>query len=332
MRITRLPDATVKTGGGSASSTSAGWSTSALIPTFPEDRAPGASGGDDGSLAEVHEEEEDTAESLQLIEARAERIRAELEKETGHTRQSDRAVLFAVARDAAILARDYGRLLAWALETALQALKRQWHLFRAEPEPIWRRLIPHRGLRAALNDHPVATLACVGSVLFASIVVALGTVGSAPAEEGAEAARSAFYYDLNAGELFVAPEQPAPIPAPSGPTADGAPAGVHARVFACGDCRVAENRFIGYLATRPRPVPGRGDKLHAGQSGARVTLKRDGDGDWRDQIVIRPVEVDVPKWVPRNSEAARTLNSLLEKRCQQRGRSLLRCYPADRSR
>lgn len=59
----------------------------------------------------------------------------------------------------------------------------------------------------------------------------------------------AYYFDIGTGEVFVASArfQP-PIPAPSGSLlGDGAPAGVRAEMFACGDCGDPSARFVGYL-------------------------------------------------------------------------------------
>lgn len=55
-----------------------------------------------------------------------------------------------------------------------------------------------------------------------------------------------WYYDLNTGFLFKAPERIPPIDAPSGLTDDGKPAGVRAYVFTCGHCGT-KDEFIGWI-------------------------------------------------------------------------------------
>ena len=58
-----------------------------------------------------------------------------------------------------------------------------------------------------------------------------------PSSSASGSCHHIWYYDLNTRELFRAPyDSGNPCDAPSGPRADGTPAGVFATVYACGDC------------------------------------------------------------------------------------------------
>src|ERR1043166_9257105 len=101
--------------------------------------------------------------------------------------------------------------------------------------------------------------------------------------------RRAWYYDLNTRRLFsgglgLLP----PIDAPSGPLADGRPAGVRAYVFGCKSCRESE-RFIAYLETYTEQAraqdwsmqqssPPRPDASF--QPGQGILVKRPDDASW----------------------------------------------------
>jgi len=63
--------------------------------------------------------------------------------------------------------------------------------------------------------------------------------------------QTAWFYDLNTGELFEASYAIPPIATSSGKH-DGEPAGVMAYVFSCGKCS-ADQRYIGWLETRQEP-------------------------------------------------------------------------------
>jgi hypothetical protein len=45
-----------------------------------------------------------------------------------------------------------------------------------------------------------------------------------------------WFYDVNTDKLFMAQYSLQPVAAPSGPDANGNPAGIRADVFSCGDC------------------------------------------------------------------------------------------------
>lgn len=86
--------------------------------------------------------------------------------------------------------------------------------------------------------------ASVGVVwLLTMAVVGYSTM---PRSARATTGPTVWYYDLNTGFLFKAPERTPPIDAPSGLTDDGKPAGVRAYVFTCGRCGT-KDEFIGWV-------------------------------------------------------------------------------------
>lgn len=112
---------------------------------------------------------------------------------------------------------------------------------------------------------------------------------------------SAFwYYDLNTKKPFRSKTLMCPpIEAPSGPAADGAPAGVRAYVFSCGSCVGAEDSPI-YIETF---TP---EANLAGQSYA-VLARRDLQGLSAAQLVARPSSR--LEWVDAFSEAGAAIQA-----------------------
>jgi len=108
-----------------------------------------------------------------------------------------------------------------------------------------------------------------------------------------------WYYDLKHRRLFVAQEgQIPPIEAPSGPLANGEPAGVRAYVFTYSNEPNTTDTFIGFLETTDPNV----DKSSIGP----VDLKVSGAEMFATKgRLIRRVKDE--KWVPANSEEGRAI-------------------------
>ena len=116
----------------------------------------------------------------------------------------------------------------------------------------FRQWLAEHGPRRLINDNPALVLAVVflsTTVLVGSIMLHLRAKGIAPVE----AAEKQWYYDLKTGELFVAAKGWAvPTEGPSGPTANGEPAGVRACVLSFALEPSESERFIGFLE-KPDP-------------------------------------------------------------------------------
>ena len=130
------------------------------------------------------------------------------------------------------------------------------------------------------------------SVLFLIIVVI--SMLSGPEVTQIPEYRKAWFYDLNTGKLFTArSDLIPPIEAPSGPLADGKPAGVKAHVFTYAYEPNESERFIGFLETSDPNVIGFGKP------------KTDSAQNWGHGKLIRRVEDE--KWVSGSSEKARAI-------------------------
>ncbi len=104
--------------------------------------------------------------------------------------------------------------------------------------------------------------------------------------------------DLKHRRLFVARKgQIPPIEAPSGPLANGEPAGVRAYVFTYSNEPNTTDTFIGFLETTDPNV----DKSSIGPMDLRVS----GAEIWGKGRLIRRVKDE--KWVPANSEEGRAV-------------------------
>ncbi|MFB0553852.1 MAG: hypothetical protein ACETWQ_11120 [Phycisphaerae bacterium] len=107
-----------------------------------------------------------------------------------------------------------------------------------------------------------------------------------------------WYYDLKHRRLFVARKgQVPPIGAPSGPLANGEPAGVRAYVFTYSNEPNTTETFIGFLETTDPNV----DKSSIGPMDLRVS----GAEIWGKGRLIRRVKDE--KWVSANSEEGRAI-------------------------
>ena len=200
-------------------------------------------------------------------------------------------------------------------------------------------------LRDSMNNNSaLVTLAAV--VL---LVVALGwIILKSKGPSGASQFKSQYYYDLNTGTIFAADssEMP-PIETPSGPDKTGNPAGVRARVFACGDCRRSyvgmteaqmeeAGAFIAFIEkftpefkkaveepkeavaepTEATGVPG--DPNYRRPGGGGRMMMEGGQG-----LLIR--QVNGEKWLSMRSREAQKITTTFGTKCPD-GRSTP-CYP-----
>jgi len=107
-----------------------------------------------------------------------------------------------------------------------------------------------------------------------------------------------WFYDLNHQSLFVVKSgQLPPIEAPSGPLANGAPAGVRAYVFTYSDDPNTTDTFIGFLETIDPNV----DKSAIGPMDLRVS----GAETFSEGRLIRRTKDK--EWVEPNSEEGRAI-------------------------
>jgi len=107
-----------------------------------------------------------------------------------------------------------------------------------------------------------------------------------------------WFYDLKHRRLFVGRRgQIPPIAAPSGPLANGEPAGVRAYVFTYSNEPNTTETFIGFLETTDPNV----DKSSIGLMDLRVS----GAEIWGKGRLIRRVRDE--QWVPANSDAGRAI-------------------------
>jgi hypothetical protein len=164
-------------------------------------------------------------------------------------------------------------------------------------------------IRAALNSHP--TISTAGAVVL--LAFCLGAVGWQLMGSETEPWREAtYFYDLNTGRIFIAAPSEAPIPAPSGSTADGKPAGVRARIYACGDCRdsyagmttkeVAESDAELTFIQRPMEEQENGDQASPEATaygppelGYRTEVALPGEREWASVLSSRAQSMMEPK-------------------------------------
>jgi hypothetical protein len=118
-----------------------------------------------------------------------------------------------------------------------------WKYLKYDLEDKWQRVVE---VRKWLNENPgVAKIMAAVSACILLIVI-LYFIWPASEQKYASADK-AWYYDLNTGKLFVSSAfQNPPIEAPSGPLANGEPAGVLAYVYQIGFDKNAE-RVIAFL-------------------------------------------------------------------------------------
>lgn len=144
------------------------------------------------------------------------------------------------------------------------------------------------GPRAWLNSHPVLAIAATGLSVILVVVVLARALWSTP-DSSFPLARSAWFYDVNTGKLFPgSPKKTGPIKAPSGPTADGEPAGFRAHVYSYLREPNDAELFVGFLE---RPDPDSESKCSASDFGQF-------DKWARSRLIRRPKDKG---WVPATS-------------------------------
>ena len=122
----------------------------------------------------------------------------------------------------------------------------------------------------------------------------------------------AWFYDLNTGDLFLAPaDSEDPIRTTSGDF-EGHPAGVRAMVFSCGSCNKADERFVGWLEM---PDPG----LSARQIDVAESLPGE---DAPSGLLIRSEKGD--QWYPFESVEAAAIMQAAQSVCRE-GEQLRPC-------
>jgi hypothetical protein len=116
------------------------------------------------------------------------------------------------------------------------------------------------------------------------LVVVLLWVRRGPAASALPQGKMAWFRDTNTGELFLArSNKVGPVPAPSGPTADGQPAGFRAHVYSYVLDPNEDDLFVGFLE-RPddtsgvKVSPADVKDLHQWSQGR--LLKRVKDKEW----------------------------------------------------
>lgn len=158
-------------------------------------------------------------------------------------------------------------------------------------------------LRMWINEQdPWIIISITGVTLVILLIVIIGLMSGPKAPEIKEF-KKAWFYDLNTGKLFVGKSKlKPPIEAPSGPLADGRPAGVIAHVFTYAHEPNESERFIGFLETTdPNAV------IDISSSGK---TKTDSTKSWGQGKLIRRVEDE--RWIPGSSKEAREiLNEVL---------------------
>jgi hypothetical protein len=153
-------------------------------------------------------------------------------------------------------------------------------------------------LRRWINDQdPWIIISITGVTLIILLIVIIGIMSGPKAPEIKEF-KKAWFYDLNTGKLFVAKSKlKPPIKAPSGPLANGGPAGVIAHVFTYTYEPNESERFIGFLETTdPNAV------MDISSSG---NTKTDSAESWGQGKLIRRVEDK--RWISGSSKEARTI-------------------------
>lgn len=144
------------------------------------------------------------------------------------------------------------------------------------------------GPRAWLNAHPVLAIAATGLSVILVVVVLTGALWPTP-DSSFPLAKTAWFYDINTGKLFQgSPKKTGPIQAPSGPTADGEPAGFRAHVYSYVREPSDAELFVGFLE---RPNPDSESKCSASDFGQF-------DKWARSRLIRRPKDKG---WVPATS-------------------------------
>jgi hypothetical protein len=162
-----------------------------------------------------------------------------------------------------------------------------------EIKGIWERL----AMRDWLSRSPVLIIGA-SAILLLGVIAFLVTLTLPEKVVQVDKSEKQWFYDLNHQSLFtVKSGQLPPIEAPSGPLANGAPAGVRAYVFSYSDDPNTTDTFIGFLEKIDPNV----DKGSIGQMDLRVP----GAETFSKGRLIKRLKDK--KWVEANSEEGRAI-------------------------
>ncbi len=162
-----------------------------------------------------------------------------------------------------------------------------------EIKGFWERL----AIRDWLSRSPILIIGA-SVLLVVGVIVFLVWLSLPEKVVQVDTSEKQWFYDLNHQSLFVVKSgQLPPIEAPSGPLANGAPAGVRAYVFTYSDDPNTTDTFIGFLETTDPNV----DKSSIGPMDLRVS----GAEIFTKGRLIRRVKDK--EWVEANSEDGRAI-------------------------
>jgi hypothetical protein len=154
----------------------------------------------------------------------------------------------------------------------------------------------HLAIREWLRRSPILILS-ISVLLVIGLFVFLVTITLPKKEVQVDTSEKQWFYDLKHQRLFTAKKQLPPIEAPSGPLANGEPAGVRAYVFTYSDDPNTTDTFIGFLETTDPNI----DKSSIGP----VDLRVSGAEIFAQGRLIRRVKDK--KWVPADSEEGKAI-------------------------
>ena len=162
-----------------------------------------------------------------------------------------------------------------------------------EIKGFWERL----AIRDWLSRSPILIIS-VSVLLVVGVIVFLVWLSLPEKVVQVDTSEKQWFYDLNHQSLFVVKSgQLPPIEAPSGPLANGAPAGVRAYVFTYSNDPNTTDTFIGFLETIDPNV----DKSAIGPMDLRVS----GAETFSEGRLIRRTKDK--EWVEPNSEEGRAI-------------------------
>ena len=168
----------------------------------------------------------------------------------------------------------------------------EWKYLRYEISYRWGRL----DVRKWIDQHPKIIIGIIIACVSLMLLIIVYQIRPVKILRFAEEEK-AWFYDLNTGKLFVAKsDKVPPIKAPSGPLANGQPAGVRAYVFSYEDESDESTRFIGFLEiVDPNAKKGEAGSIESGASAGVESIKQWGKG----RLIRR---VDDEQWVLANSK------------------------------
>lgn len=142
----------------------------------------------------------------------------------------------------------------------------------------------------------LATVAVVALLIAGGLIVGRGSSGGA-----GDGPKHVYFYALNTGDLFTAPNTATTAPAPAGGE------GVRAYVYSCTSCDDAASRFAGYVqkyteqavAAMANPSPETEDALREGN------------------LVASPAEGGELKWVAADSDAGQRIQNAPFNKCAE---------------